>query len=62
MAEDKRRYFNGALYIPPDRDKERSPKNRFDKNLQEKHLKSYLKGDQGFDYKGHWFPVLETWS
>jgi len=61
MEKQKRRHFGGVLYVPPDRGREHSPQNRFDKNLQERHLKSYLRGDQKFYYKGHWFPVLETW-
>lgn len=62
MAEEKRRYFTGLLYVPPDLpNKERSPKNRIDKRLHEKSLKSYLKGGKGFYYKGDWFPTLEIW-
>jgi len=62
MTEEKRRHFGGALYVPPDRDGERSPKNRIDKILQEKSLKSYLRGDRGFYYRGDWFSTLEKWS
>ena len=62
MAEGKRRYFTGLLYVPPDLpDKGRSPKNRIEKRLHEKSLRCYLRGDRGFYYKKDWFPVLEAW-
>jgi len=61
-GNEKRRHFGGALYVPPDKGKERSPKNRINKILQEKSLRCYLRGDKGFNYKGDWFPTLEKWS
>lgn len=61
MEKEQTRHFGGVLYVPPGKGRERTPKNIFDKNLQEKHLRCYLRGDQRFNYKGHWFPVIEEW-
>ena len=62
MVVEKTRHFGGLLWVPPDMGKKRSPKNRFDKNLHEKHLRAYLRGDTRFIYKGHWFPVFAIWK
>ena len=61
MEKEKTRHFGGVLYVPPDQGKERSADNRTYKNLQEKHLKSYLRGDERFWYKGKFWPVIEKW-
>lgn len=59
--EGKTRHFGGVLFVPKDKGKERSADNRLYKNLQEKHLKSYLRGDKMFWYKGKFWPVIEKW-
>lgn len=60
-SDEKRRHFGGELYVPPDKGKERSADNRTYKNLQEKHLKCYLRGDKILRYKGKVLPVIEKW-
>ena len=64
---EKRRHFGGQLFVPPDENGKRSPANKALSNFEKKHLKAYLRGDEGFAYgydklhKPLWFVVVVNW-
>ena len=65
MVEKKVRHFGGKLFVFVDY--KTNPGARAIRNLEKKHLKSYLRGDKRFSYgkdiNGHtmWFFVKEVW-